>query len=87
VSVVVHVLEPPRLSLTPSTLTFQWQQGAKLPAAQTVNVGAVTRSLPFTATASTSWITVTPASGQTTLPVSVGVAGIEKFVAGTYKEP
>jgi uncharacterized protein (TIGR03437 family) len=85
VTIVLHVLEPPRLTLIPNILTFQWQQGARLPAAQTVTVGSVTRNQPFTATTSDPWIQVTPASGQTLSAEQVSVVGIEKFPSGKYQ--
>jgi uncharacterized protein (TIGR03437 family) len=85
VTIVLHVLEPPRLTLTPSILTFQWVQGAKLPAAQVVTVGSVTRNQAFTAKTSDPWIQVTPASGQTLSAEQISVVGIEKFAAGKYQ--
>ncbi|MFB3828676.1 MAG: BACON domain-containing protein [Bryobacteraceae bacterium] len=71
------------LSANPLNLSFDYTQGEAAPAAKTVQVSSSGASLTFSATASTNWITATPASGSTpaTLNVSVSPAGLG---AGTY---
>ncbi len=62
------------LTPTPAALSFVWQEGATLPAAQTVSVKSGSTVVAFTtsiAPLGTQWITLTPASGN--LPASMSV--------------
>src|ERR1017187_7736588 len=72
------------LAASPASLQFAWTVGGDAPAAQSVQIAnAGTGTLAWTATASDTWITVSPASGTapSTLSVSVSAAGLS---AGTY---
>ena len=72
------------LSLTPSTLTFTYQIGGTVPAAQNVTVGSTGSALNYTVTTSGgSWLSASPSSGSTsgTEAVSVNPASL---AAGTY---
>jgi trimeric autotransporter adhesin len=71
---------------TPTSLTFNYQNGGTAPATQTVSIGSTGSAISFSAAATTqtgTWLSVTPASGTTpgTLTVSVTPTGL---VAGNY---
>jgi uncharacterized protein (TIGR03437 family) len=74
------------LTPTPASLSFVWQEGAALPAAQTVSVKAGTSLVAFTtaiAPLGTQWITITPGAGN--LPVSMSVlVNPSELPIGTY---
>lgn len=62
------------LTPTPASLSFVWQTGAALPAAQTVSVKAGNSTVAFTtaiAPLGTQWITITPGAGN--LPAAMSV--------------
>jgi uncharacterized protein (TIGR03437 family) len=64
----------PTLTPTPASLSFVWQEGAGLPAAQVVNIKGGSSTAAFTtsiAPLGTQWITITPSSGN--LPASMSV--------------
>jgi uncharacterized protein (TIGR03437 family) len=67
--------------LTP--ISFVYQIGTALPAATSVTPGSTSTALAYTVTASTTWLVVTPASGTTPSPVSIGVNPIT-LGPGTY---
>jgi uncharacterized protein (TIGR03437 family) len=72
------------LSVSPTTLSFTAQRGGANPQPQSVQVTASgASSIPWTATSSAAWLTVSPASGNTATNVSVAVntAGL---AAGNY---
>ena len=74
----------PVLSVSKSSLSFTATQGGADPAAQTVDVtNTGTGSLAWTATESSPWLAVTPASGTapSTLTVTPSIAGL---APGTY---
>ncbi|HVT95096.1 MAG TPA: IPT/TIG domain-containing protein [Bryobacteraceae bacterium] len=75
----------PSIAAAPTALTFTTQSGST-PASQTVVLSAPT-SVPFTAKGNDSWVTVSPASGDTgssgTLTVSLNGATLPSS-AGTY---
>jgi uncharacterized protein (TIGR03437 family) len=65
---------PATLTATPASLSFLWQEGATLPAAQTLLVKSGTSTVTFStaiAPLGTQWITLTPTSGN--LPASMSV--------------
>lgn len=62
------------LTPTPASLSFVWQTGTALPAAQTVSVKAGNSTVAFTtaiAPLGTQWITITPGAGN--LPAAMSV--------------
>jgi uncharacterized protein (TIGR03437 family) len=74
------------LTPTPASLSFVWQEGAVLPAAQTVGVKAGNSTVAFTTAITpqgTQWITVTPSSGNLPAAMSVLVNPSELPI-GTY---
>jgi hypothetical protein len=83
VIVNLYVFDAPRLLLSASSLSFMYQSGGALPAAQTLYVNSTTRHINLTATASDTWLAVTPLTSQTwaQLSVSVKPAGL---APGTY---
>jgi uncharacterized protein (TIGR03437 family) len=73
------------LTSTPASLSFTWQTGGTLPAAQTVNIKGGTGTAYTTAIAplGTQWITITQAAGN--LPVAMGiVVNPSGLPIGTY---
>ena len=83
-SVAVMLIPQSKLAASPASLQFGWTVGGAAPAAQSVQIAnAGTGTLAWTATASDTWITVSPASGTapSTLSVAVSPAGLS---AGTY---
>ena len=71
----------PTISASPTTLTFAYQAGGAVPAAQTVAVsgGGFTAS----ATSTGSWLSVTPTSSTTAASLSVSVSP-SSLTAGSY---
>jgi uncharacterized protein (TIGR03437 family) len=62
------------LTPTPASLSFVWQEGAALPAAQTVSVKSGSSNVAFTtaiAPLGTQWVTITPSTGN--LPAAMSV--------------
>jgi len=72
------------LSVSPATLSFTAQRGGANPAVQGLQVTASdASSIPWTATSSAAWLSVSPASGNTPANVSVSV-NIAGLAAGSY---
>lgn len=72
------------LAVTPSSLQFAYTVGGAAPDAQTVQIAnGGTGTLAWSATASDTWLTVSPGSGTapSTLSIAVSTAGL---AAGTY---
>jgi uncharacterized protein (TIGR03437 family) len=83
-AVAVMLIPQATLAASPASLQFAWTVGGTTPAAQSVQIAnAGTGTLAWTAAASDTWITVSPASGTapSTLSVSISPAGLN---AGTY---
>ncbi|MGA3188278.1 MAG: IPT/TIG domain-containing protein [Bryobacteraceae bacterium] len=84
IAIVAAVPNPSIIGAAPASLAFSYTSGGSAPAAQSIaitNTGSGT--LSWSATASATWLTVSPASGTApaTLTVSVSTAGLS---AGTY---
>ncbi len=77
VEVTVNVTAPP-LSASTNALTFRFTRGGPQPAPQTVNITSSAAGVPFTPSASASWVTVTSSSpvSPATLTVAVNPAGL-----------
>jgi uncharacterized protein (TIGR03437 family) len=73
IPVTLAVTAAPVLSIAPSSLSFTYQQGGALPAAQTLAATATGGNVSITATAGAAWITVSPTSGTTPTNLSVGI--------------
>jgi len=72
------------LNVSPATLSFTAQRGGANPAVQGLQVTASdASSIPWTATSSAAWLSVSPASGNTPANVSVSV-NITGLAAGSY---
>ncbi|MFN7921291.1 MAG: hypothetical protein U0Q16_14415 [Bryobacteraceae bacterium] len=71
---------PPAASLTvsPATISFNYQSGGAIPPSQTISVGSTGAASPFNAASNQPWLTVSPTSGTTpaTLNVNVIPAGL-----------
>jgi len=81
---IMAAVAGPTLAATPSSLKFAYTVGGAAPAAQTIQVtNSGSGTLTWTAAASDSWLSVTPASGTapSTLSVSISAAGL---TTGTY---
>jgi len=88
IAVTLTVSSNPLLNLnTTSIPPFAYQIGTAPPAAVSVTPGSTGAALQYTVTAATtsggSWLTVTPTSGTTPTPVSIGVAPLT-LGPGTY---
>jgi uncharacterized protein (TIGR03437 family) len=82
----IMVVAPSTIAAAPASLQFAYTAGGTVPSAQPIqisNSGTGTATLSWTATASDSWLSVSPASGTapSTLSVSVSPAALS---AGTY---
>jgi hypothetical protein len=68
---------PPTLTVSPPSLTFNYQIGGAAPAAQTLTVGGVATTFTASASPSGSWLSVSPTTGGTTsASVSVSTTGL-----------
>jgi uncharacterized protein (TIGR03437 family) len=83
-AIAVMTISQSTLAVSPASLQFAYASGGRAPAAQSIQIAnSGSGTLTWTATASTSWISVSPASGTapSTLSVSISPAGLS---AGTY---
>src|SRR2546426_583457 len=71
----------PALSVSPSSLSFSYQQGGSAPAAQSLSVAS---GGSYTAAKSTSWLSISPTSGTT--PGTVNVSVSAGMATGTYTD-
>src|SRR5438128_6438902 len=71
----------PALSVSPSLLSFSYQQGGSAPAAQSLSVAS---GGSYTAAKSASWLSISPTSGTTSGTVNVSVSS--GMAAGTYTD-
>src|ERR1022692_428438 len=81
---IMAAVPGPTLAGTPSSLQFAYTAGGAVPAAQSIQIAnSGSGTLTFAATASQSWLSVSPASGTApaTLTVSVSPAALS---AGSY---
>ncbi|MGA2593261.1 MAG: hypothetical protein ABSH32_25370, partial [Bryobacteraceae bacterium] len=83
VPITLTVSNAGQLEVTPSQLSFTATLNGPAPAAQTVAVTTGGAPVNFTATATATWLSVTPTSGTTpaALSISVNPAGLQN---GTY---
>src|SRR2546425_115062 len=72
---------PPALPVSPSSLSFSYQQGGSAPAAQSLSVAS---GGSYTAAKSTSWLSISPTSGTT--PGTVNVSVSAGMATGTYTD-
>lgn len=89
VPLTLTVIGQPTISISPATLSFSYAAGSAVPSAQTVTVtGAGATAPTFTATAAgtpSGWLSVSPASGTASAPVSLSVSvNPSGLAAGTY---
>src|SRR5207302_1561863 len=82
---IANALSPPAptpaLSVSPSSLSFSYQQGGSAPAAQSLSVAS---GGSYTAAKSASWLSISPTSGTTSGTVNVSVSS--GMAAGTYTD-
>lgn len=72
-----------QLSVTPGSLSFNYQIGSAQPASQSLSVTSTVGALSFRASTTASWLSVTPATGSvpTAVTANVNVSGL---TAGAY---
>ncbi len=73
----------PTIAVSPASLTFNYQSGGTVPAAQNVAVSSSGTAFNYTVSTSATWLTATPASGSTPGSVAVSV-NPASLAAGTY---
>ena len=73
----------PTLSVSPASLSFNYQSGGATPAAQTFAVSSSGSALSYTTATSATWLAATPSSGTTPGNVSVSV-NPTGLTAGAY---
>src|SRR5215470_7060434 len=73
----------PTIGVSPASLTFNYQNGGTMPAAQALAVSSSGTAFNYTISTSAAWLSATPASGTTpgNLSVSVNPSGL---ASGTY---
>src|SRR5713226_7418376 len=81
VTLTVTAAAAPTLSVSPSLLSFSYQQGGSAPAAQSLSVAS---GGSYTAAKSTSWLSISPTSGTT--PGTVNVSVSAGMATGTYTD-
>jgi uncharacterized protein (TIGR03437 family) len=81
--VTLEVYAAPQFILTPASLSFSYQNGQAPPAPQTLEVASSGKVVPYTSTASASWLSIQPSSGQTPYPSTVTVSP-QNLGPGTY---
>ena len=74
---------PPSYQVSQTSLTFSASQGGIVPAAQQVNLASFVPGLPFTATSSAPWLSVSVSSGSIPVILQV-VADPTNLQAGSY---
>jgi uncharacterized protein (TIGR03437 family) len=76
------------ITLSATTLNYTYTLGGSSPAAQTVTIGSSAAALTYSAVAAStgSWLTVTPANGNTSSSgtISIGIDGTKLTAPGTY---
>jgi hypothetical protein len=73
----------PTLATSPASLSFSYQSGGTVPAAQSVSVTSSGSAIGYNVSTSATWLSATPASGNTPGSVSVSVNPVS-LAAGTY---
>ena len=90
VPVTFTVTPQAALAVSPATLSFSYQSGGSVPAAQSLALSTNKSTATFSATVATNsggnWLAVSPASGTTpaTLMASLNQAALASLAAGTY---
>ena len=87
VPVVLNVVAPATLAVTPTSLSFTYTVGQPAPPAQSLALSSAS-AVPFTTQVqidgtATGWLTITPASGNTPAGLSVSVSPAA-LAAGSY---
>jgi uncharacterized protein (TIGR03437 family) len=90
IPVTLLVSSSPLLQIGTPPAPFNYQIGGTVPPTQTITISSTSTALPFTASVaydaasgSTQWLTVTPLSGTTPAPLTLGVSPT-KLPAGKY---
>lgn len=73
----------PTIGVSPASLSFNYQSGGTVPAAESFAVSSSGSALSYTVSTSATWLSATPASGTTPGNVSVSVTP-GSLSAGTY---
>jgi large repetitive protein len=83
VTLTVTAAPLPTLSASPASLTYTYQMGGSMPAAQTVAFSSGGTAVNYTTSTSATWLSVTPGSGTTPGNLNVSV-NPSSLTAGTY---
>jgi uncharacterized protein (TIGR03437 family) len=84
IAIMAATPNPSTIAAAPASLQFAYTTGGTVPSAQSIQItNSGSGTLAWTATASASWLSISPASGTapSTLSVSISPAGLS---AGTY---
>jgi uncharacterized protein (TIGR03437 family) len=84
IAIIAAAPSPSTIAAAPASLQFAYTTGGTAPSAQSIQItNSGSGTLAWTAKASASWLTVSPASGTapSALSVSISTAGL---IAGTY---
>jgi hypothetical protein len=65
ISLTIASAGAPNLTVSPTTLSFTYQIGGAIPAAQTVSVASSGTALSYTASAANPWLSALPVNGTT----------------------
>lgn len=89
VPVRLRVVDDSKLSVSPATLSYDFQLGGATPAARTVSIGSTGSPLAYTAEVATpgtsvQWLTVTPVTGNTPQSLTVNLQNLPNLPAGTF---
>jgi Viral BACON domain len=85
VPVSLTVTSPPRVVVSPTSLTFSYQQGGSVPSAKTLSVTSTSGAINFTDSVASggSWLSVSRTSGSTASSIGVSV-NPGSLAVGTY---
>lgn len=83
IPVTFNLTGPAVLTATPSSLSFNYVLGGNAPATQTAQITSGGGSTSVTASSTSTWLTVSPASGSTPATFTVGI-NPQGLAAGTY---
>lgn len=89
VPVRLRVVDDSKLSVSPSTLSYDYQLGGATPAARVVSIASTGSPLSYTAEVATpgtsvQWLSATPLTGTTPQSLSVSLQNLPNLPAGTF---
>ncbi len=88
IPVTLTISNNPLVVVSPLSAAFTYQAAATLPANQNLTVSSTTSGLPFTASSSQPWLTVTPSgvtSSSSQVSLSLVSSQLASLIPGTYQ--